>query len=75
MNRTVMLIVTWDTIGFSTEPGKVFPFSVDLINFCRLFVVESNTTINFYIGHDVININEVHSIIKRNSLLEVLLEF
>ena len=50
INGTVMLIITWDALGFCTGSGNVFPFSVDLSDFCRNFRVESNTTIKSYIG-------------------------
>ena len=67
-----MLIVTGNAIGFFIGSGNVIPFSVDLSDFCRSFRVESNTTIEIFIGHDVLLINEVHTVIKRNSLFEIL---
>ena len=70
INRTVMLIVVGNALGFFTASGNIFPFSVDLSDCCRSFSVESNTTIKIYIGHDVLLINEVHNVIERNSRLE-----
>ena len=56
-----MPIVTGNALGFFTGYGNVIPFSVDLSNFCRGFMVESKTTIKIFIGHDVLLINEVQS--------------
>ena len=72
INKTVMLIVTGNALGFFTGSGNVIPFSVDLSDFCRSFRVESNTTIKIFIGHDVLLINEVHTVMERNSLFEIL---
>ena len=72
MNRTVMLIVAGNALGFFTGSGNVIPFSVDLSDFCRCFMVESNTTNEIFIGHDVLLIKEVHIVIERNSLFEIL---
>ena len=71
INRTDMLIVAGNTLGFFTGSGNVIPFSVDLSDFCRSFRQEGNTTINIYIGYDVLLVNEVHNVIKRNRLFDI----
>ena len=65
-----MPIITGNALGFFTGSGNVIPFSVDLSDFCRGFILESNTTIKIFIDYDVLLINEVHNVIKRNSLFE-----
>ena len=65
INKTVMLIVTGNTLGFFTESGNVIPFSINLTDFCRCFRVESKSTIQIFIGHDVFLINELHNDVKR----------
>ena len=35
INRTGMLIVAGNALGFLTRSGNVIPFSVDLSDFCR----------------------------------------
>ena len=72
INKTFMPLVTGNALGFFTGSGNVIPFSVGLSDFCRGFMVESNTTIKIFIGYDVILINEVHNVNERNSLFEVL---
>ena len=72
INKTVMPIVTGNALGFFTGSGIVIPFSVDLSDSCRSFGVESKTTIKIFKGYDVLLINEVHNVIKRNSLFEIL---
>ena len=72
INRTVMLIVAGNALGFYTGSGYVIPFSVDLFHFCGSFRVKSSTTIKIYISRDVLLINEVHNIIERNSIFEFL---
>ena len=67
-----MPIVAGNALGFFTGSGNLNPFSVGLSDFCRCFMVESNTTIKIFIGYDVLLINEVHKVIKRNSLFEIL---
>ena len=67
-----MPIVTGNALAFFTGSGNVIPFSVDHSEFCRGFMVESNTTIKIFIGYDVILINEVHNVNERNSLFEIL---
>ena len=47
INKTVMPIVTGYALGFFTGSGNVIPFSVDLSDFCRRFMVESITTTKF----------------------------
>ena len=64
IKKTVMLIVTGSALGFLTGCGKVFPFSVHLSDFCRSFRVESKATRKIYIGHDVLQINEVHNAVE-----------
>ena len=71
-NKTILLIVNGNAHGFFTGSGIVIPFSVDLSDFCSSFRVESNTTNDIFIGHDVLLINEVHNVIKRNSLFGIL---
>ena len=71
INKTGMLIVAGNALGFFTGSGNVIPLSVDLSNFCRSFRQESNTTIKFYIGYEVLLINEVHNLIKRNCLSDI----
>ena len=68
INKTVMLIVAGNALEFSTGSGNVIPFSVSLSDFCRSFRQESNTTIKIYIGYDVLFVNEVHNVMKRNRL-------
>ena len=51
-------------LSFSTRPGNLIPFLIDLFDFCRSFRIESNTTIKIYIGHDVLLIEEVHNVKK-----------
>ena len=70
INRTVKLIVAANALRFFTGSGNVILFSLDLSDFCRSFREESSTTIKIYISHDVLLINEVHNVIKRNSLFE-----
>ena len=72
MNRTVWLIVTGNALGFFKESGSVISFSVELSDFCRTFTVESNTTIKIFIGDHVLVINEMHKVIERNSVFEIL---
>ena len=72
INKTVMPIVTGNAIGFFTGSGNVIPFSVGLSDFRRSFRDESKTTIKISIGYNVLLINEVHIVIERNSLLEIL---
>ena len=72
VNKTVMLIVTGNALGFLTGSGNAIPFSVDLSDFCRMFKVKSITTIKVYIIYDVLLFNELHKVIKRNSLFEIL---
>ena len=67
-----MLIVTGNALGFFTGSGNVIPFSVDLPDFCRSLRVESKPTIKIFIGHDVLLINELHNVIERNSLFQIL---
>ena len=66
-----MLIVAGNALGFFTGSGNVIPFSVDLSDFCRSFRQESNTTIKIYIGYNVLIVNEVHNVIKRNRLFDM----
>ena len=70
INETVMPIVTENGLRLLTGSGNVIAFSVDLSDFCRGFVVENNTTIKIFIGYDVLLINEVHNVIKRNGALK-----
>ena len=67
-----MLIVTGIALGFFTGSGIVIRFSVDLSDFYRGFSVESNTTIQIFIGHDVLLINEMYNVIERYSFFEIL---
>ena len=60
-------------LGFSQDLENVILFSVDLPDFCRSFSVESNTTMKIYGSHDVLLINEVHNVIERNNLFEILI--
>ena len=55
INRTDMLSVAVNVLGFFTGSGNVIPFSVDLSDFRRSFRVESNTTIKIFIGYDVLS--------------------
>ena len=70
MNRTVMVIVTWNAHGFFTGSLNNFPFSVDVSDFCRSFKIESKTADKFYIDHEVF-MNEVSNVIERNSALQI----
>ena len=67
-----MLIVAGNALGVFAGPGKVILFSVDLSPFCWSFGVESNTTIEIYIAHDVLLIIDVHNVIEGNNFLEIL---
>ena len=67
-----MLIVAEIVLGSFTGYENIIPFSLDMSDFCGKFGVESNTTIKIYIGQDVLLINEVHNVIERNSLFEIL---
>ena len=71
INRTDMLIVAGNALGFFTGSGNVIPFSVDLSDFRRSFRQESNTTIKIYISYDVLLVNEVHNVIKSNRLFDI----
>ena len=71
INRTDMLIVAGNVLGFFTGSGNVIPFSVVLFDFCKSFRQESNTTIKIYIGNVVLLVNEVHKVIKRNRLFDI----
>ena len=65
INRTYILIIAGNVLGYFLGHKNVIPFSVDLSNFCRTFEVESNTTIKIYKGHDVLFIDEMHNIIEK----------
>ena len=71
INKTGMLIVAGNAMGFFTESGTVITFSVDLSDFCRSFSQESKTTIKIYIGYDVPLVNEVHNVIKINRFSDI----
>ena len=72
INKTVTLIVTGHALGFFTGSGILIPFSIDLSGFCRSFRVECKTTIQSFISHDVLLINEVHNVIETYSFSEIL---
>ena len=72
INKTTMLTVTGTALGFFTGSGNVIPFTVDLSDFYRSFRVGSSATIEIFIGHDVLLINELHNVIKRNKFFESL---
>ena len=72
IQKTFKSIVTGNALGFFTGSGSVFPFLIDLSDFCMSFKVERNTTIKIFICYDVPLSNEVHNVIKRNSLFEIL---
>ena len=69
INKTDMLIVTGNALGFFTGSGSEIPFSVDMSDFCRSFRQESITTIKLYIGYDVLFVSEVHNVIKKTVFL------
>ena len=71
INRTDMLIVAGNALGFLTGSGNVIPFSVGLSDFCRSFRQESNTTIKIYRDYDVLLVDEMHNVIKRNRLFNI----
>ena len=71
INRTVILIVAGNALGFFTGSGNVIPFSIDLTDFWRSFRVESNTTIKFYLSYHFLFVNEVHNGIKTNSRFDI----
>ena len=71
INRTDMLIVAENALGFFTGIGNVIPFSVDLCVFCRSFRVASNTTIKIYVSQVGLLVNEEHNVIKRNSVCDI----
>ena len=71
INRTGMLIVAGNALGFFTGSGNLIPFSGDLTDFCRSFREERNTTTKVYLSHHVLLVNEVYNVIKRNSLFDL----
>ena len=66
INKTGVLIVAGNALGFFTGSVNVIPFSVDLSDFCRTFREERNATIKIYISHHVLLVNEVYNVIKGN---------
>ena len=72
INKTDILTLNGNALGFCAGSGIVIPFSVDLFGFCRSSRVKINTTIRIYLDHDVLLINEVHNVIERNSLFAIL---
>ena len=70
INRTGMLSVAGNALGFVTGSGNIIPFSVDLSDSCRSFREERKTTIKIHISHHVFLVNEVHNVIKRNRLFD-----
>ena len=52
--------------------GNVFPFSDDPFDSFRSFRLESKTTIKIDVDHDVLLIDEVHKVMERNRLLEIM---
>ena len=68
INRTGILIVAGNVLGFLTGSGNVIPFSVDLSGFRRSFWEERNTTIENYISHHVLLVNEVYDVLKTNNI-------
>ena len=71
INRTAMLIVAGNALGFFTLSGNLIPFPVDLSDFCRSFREERNTRIKIYISHHVLLVNEVYNVIKRNTSFDI----
>ena len=71
INRTGMLIIPGNALGFFTGSWNVIPFSVDLSDFCRSFREERNTTTKIYISHHVVFVNEVYNVIKRNKFFDI----
>ena len=67
-NRTVILIIGGNSLGFFTSLGNVIPFSLDLYGFRRSFKVEGKTRIKIYIGHDAFIINKVHNVIEKKTI-------
>ena len=70
-NKKGTLIVAGIALGFFTGSRNIIPFSVDLSDFCRSFRDERDTTIKIYISHQVLLVNEVYNVIKRNSLFDI----
>ena len=70
INKTCMLIVAGNALWFLTRSATVIPFSVDLLDFCWRIREEGDTTIKIYVGDDVLFINEVQNVLKRNSFFE-----
>ena len=68
ISNTDMLIFAGNALGFFIGSGNVILFSVDLCKFCWIFREKRNATIKIYISHHVLLVNEVHNVIKRNSL-------
>ena len=66
-----MLIVAGNALGLFTGSGNVIPFSVDLSDFCRSFKEERITTSKIYKCYDVLLVNEVHNVIKRNRRFDI----
>ena len=71
INGKVLLIITWDAFGFSTGLGIVHPYSVDLSVFCGSFRLESKTTIEIGIGHDVLFIIQVLYVLEKTVFLKL----
>ena len=71
VRKTVILVVAGNAPEFITGSGIVIPVSVDPSDFCRSFSVESKTTIEMYIGHDVLLIHDFNNVIERNQLFEI----
>ena len=69
INRTDMLIVAGNALGFFTGSGQTIPLLVDLSEFCRSFSEKSDVTIKNYIGHDFLPVIEVHFVINRTLFL------
>ena len=72
ITRTVVLIVTWDTHDVFPGRGVNCLFSIDMHDFCRNSRVPTYTTIEIYIGHDIILLNEAKHVFKTNGLTEII---
>ena len=64
----------WDALGSFTAFENSFPFSVDALYFCRTFSLDTFTTVEYHLSHDVLII-EVHHVFERNRLFETDITF
>ena len=71
INRTGMLIVAGNALGFFTGSGNLISFSVHLSDFCSSFREERNSRIRIYISHHVLLVNKLYNVIKGNTPFDI----